>query len=196
MAENVHHSSKSEEHYSPETVVVPAQETLGRIDLDPASTPEANRLIGAKNIFTKEDDGLEQEWHGRIYLNPPGGAFRKRRTIEDPGRYGYTRSRQALWWLKLMVEMERGHVDGAIFVGFSIELLQSAQSLKCLLPTDAPLCVPRKRIPFDAWKEGGRISQKQPSHANVIVLVPSPSDVKLVERFQRAFGPSGAVFNV
>ena len=198
-AENVNTklTSKNDSHMTPAEIVEAARETLGWIDLDPATTLEANQLVAAKAIFTEDDDGLEQQWSGRVFLNPPGGGFRKARTIEDPGRYGHTKSRQCLWWLKLMIEVERARVDGAIFVGFSIEFLQAAQSLKCLLPTDAPMCVPSSRIRFDTWDdEGNRVSQKQPTHANVIVLVPSAEDEEMVERFQKAFAPIGEVFNV
>ena len=44
---------------------------MGEINLDPASTEEANVVIGAEKIFTEQDDGLAQEWEGRVFLNPP-----------------------------------------------------------------------------------------------------------------------------
>jgi phage N-6-adenine-methyltransferase len=45
----------------------------GEIDLDPASTEFANKTVQAKRIFTVEDDGLSQEWGGKVWLNPPYG---------------------------------------------------------------------------------------------------------------------------
>jgi phage N-6-adenine-methyltransferase len=44
---------------------------MGGIDLDPASCATAQRRVRADNFFTKDDNGLEQEWHGRVWLNPP-----------------------------------------------------------------------------------------------------------------------------
>jgi hypothetical protein len=41
------------------------------IDLDPASTYESNKIIKAKKIYTKEQDGLRLPWKGRVFLNPP-----------------------------------------------------------------------------------------------------------------------------
>jgi hypothetical protein len=45
-------------------------ESLGEFDLDPC-TPEVMPWRTAKHRFTKEDDGLLQEWFGRVWLNPP-----------------------------------------------------------------------------------------------------------------------------
>jgi hypothetical protein len=41
------------------------------IDLDPASNVEAQKTVCGKRFFTKEEDGLAQEWHGKVFLNPP-----------------------------------------------------------------------------------------------------------------------------
>lgn len=59
--------------YSPGRIVEPARQAMGGIDLDPASCPEANRVIKAKRIWTAEDDGLRRPWSGRVWLNPPWG---------------------------------------------------------------------------------------------------------------------------
>jgi hypothetical protein len=47
-------------------------EALGEFDLDPCSS--LNRPWDtAKHHFTIEDDGLAQEWFGRVWCNPPYG---------------------------------------------------------------------------------------------------------------------------
>ena len=44
---------------------------LGSIDCDPASNAVAQETVRAKKYFTKENDGLNKKWHGKVWLNPP-----------------------------------------------------------------------------------------------------------------------------
>jgi len=61
----------SDEWYTPRKYVDAVREVLGQIDLDPASNATAQEWIGAERHFTKDDDGLAQEWRGKVWLNPP-----------------------------------------------------------------------------------------------------------------------------
>jgi len=64
-------NSGNNEWYTPGYIIEAARNTMGSIDLDPASSAIANQTVGAKNYYTKEDNGLIQPWHGNIWLNPP-----------------------------------------------------------------------------------------------------------------------------
>ena len=67
------------EWYTPEHIITPVHSVLGTIDLDPASSEQANKTVCAKKIFTMADDGLLRTWKGRVFLNPPysGGLVSK-----------------------------------------------------------------------------------------------------------------------
>ena len=47
----------------------PIADAIGGFDTDPASGCESEAI--APTRYTKEDDGLQQEWHGNVWLNPP-----------------------------------------------------------------------------------------------------------------------------
>jgi phage N-6-adenine-methyltransferase len=59
------------EWYTPIAYLDRARRVLGGFDLDPASSERAQRTVQASRYFTKADDGLAREWHGRVWLNPP-----------------------------------------------------------------------------------------------------------------------------
>lgn len=59
------------EWYTPIEYIELARRCLCEIDLDPASCDFAQSRVKAKQYFTKIDDGLVQEWRGKVWLNPP-----------------------------------------------------------------------------------------------------------------------------
>jgi phage N-6-adenine-methyltransferase len=62
-------SAKTDEHYTPEKITNFLYQFCPEFDLDPCSNPDKN--IRAKHHFTKDDDGLAQEWNGSVFINPP-----------------------------------------------------------------------------------------------------------------------------
>jgi phage N-6-adenine-methyltransferase len=68
---HVSYNSGNYEWYTPKNIIDAARNTMGSIDLDPASSSIANQTVMAKKYYTKEDDGLKQPWYGNIWLNPP-----------------------------------------------------------------------------------------------------------------------------
>jgi len=68
---HVSHNSGVNEWYTPTKYIDAAREVMGSIDLDPASSDIANKIVGATAYFTTQDDGRQKEWAGNIWMNPP-----------------------------------------------------------------------------------------------------------------------------
>jgi len=172
----IQHSSKTNEWYTPPFILDAVRETLGEINLDPASNAIANENVGANHYYTKDDDGLNQPWFGNVFVNPPGGKL---------GNKSLTK----LFWEKAVKEYLAGKTEQTIFLAFSIELLQTSQSFH--LPSyhtgNYPVCIPSKRIAF-LNSEGNQ--QKQPSHANCIIYLGDR-----VWSFEKNFKHIGTVLN-
>ena len=106
---------------------------MGAIDLDPASTPDANEVVGAQRFYTADDDGLTQPWAGRVWLNPP-----------------YRHPAAALFTARLVEQHRAGDVSEAIaLTNNSTE----ADWFQALLAGAAAACFIDGRIHF--WREDG-----------------------------------------
>lgn len=72
-AKNVHISNNSGENewYTPPEYIACAKAVMGRIDIDPASSDLANKTVQASVFFTKENNGLDKLWAGKVWMNPP-----------------------------------------------------------------------------------------------------------------------------
>ena len=68
---HVANNSGNNEWYTPELYIETARTLMGSIDTDPASNVLANRTVKADIYYTEETNGLDKDWHGNIWLNPP-----------------------------------------------------------------------------------------------------------------------------
>ncbi len=151
------HLVTSPDWISPVECIEAARNTMGSIDLDPASDEEANRVVKATKYFTKEDDGLKQTYFGNIWENPPGSPEKYKPSLVMP------------FWNKLIEEGP--NYNQAIFLGFNVEFLRYSLAITSKASAfDFALCYPFRRLKFTS-----RTNPKAsaPTHMSVIVYIPS-----------------------
>ncbi len=153
----------SDEWYTPEEYIVAARKVMGAIDLDPASCDAAQRTVGAARYYTKADDGLKQEWSGRVWLNPP-----------------YSQPSATQFGKKLLAEIDADRVTEAVMV-------QNASTDTAwfhALAQRARVCLTRGRINFN--REDGGSSANRYGQAFFYFG-------KHEKRFEEVFGAYGLV---
>lgn len=62
------------EWYTPPNIIDLAREVLGTINIDPASNLIAQEWIKADKFYTKDTNGLDKPWKGKVWCNPPYSA--------------------------------------------------------------------------------------------------------------------------
>ena len=134
-------SLSSDEWYTPPNISELVIQVLGQITLDPCA--DEGKHIRAAQHYTASDDGLIQEWNGRVFMNPP---------YSQPGA----------WIKKLQAEFESGRVTEAI------ALVPAATDTKWLSPIlkSQPVCFWTGRIKFLDTNYKPRLSARQ-SHCLV-----------------------------
>lgn len=75
-------SSETNEWYTPAWIIERARSHMGSIDCDPATSKTAQRWIQARTYYTIEENGLNGQWFGNVWLNPPYGKTKGRSNAE------------------------------------------------------------------------------------------------------------------
>lgn len=158
------------EWYTPQRIIEAARLTLGTIDLDPASCAEANRIVRATKICTREDDGLSQEWRGNVWLNPPYGRGIVERFVEKVVQSTFVKGtvHSALVLTNACTDTEWWHT-------------LARESLACLW---------RGRLRFWGPMEHGN----SPTQGQSVFLL--TENMEVVRRFRENFGPLGIIMEV
>ena len=68
---HVTNNSGNNEWYTPKEYVEIARKSMGSIDCDPASSEVANKTVQSEVFYTCDDDGLQKDWNGNVWMNPP-----------------------------------------------------------------------------------------------------------------------------
>lgn len=127
--------TKSNEWYTPPRYLEAARAVMGGIDLDPASSTDANRLVKATTYYTREQNGLSHPWFGRVWLNPPYGRSAKMQ--------GQGRSTIKMFVDKCLDAYRQGEIEQATL------LVTTEVNAKWFYPLwRYPICFPDHRINF------------------------------------------------
>ncbi|MDN2582369.1 DNA N-6-adenine-methyltransferase [Aquibium sp. ELW1220] len=117
----------NDEWYTPARYVEMAREVMGQIDVDPASNEHAQKTVKAATFYTAETNGLDKEWHGRVWMNPP-----------------YSRALIGRFIGKLLAEYEAGRTTEAIVLTNN----STDTAWFHAMTGEASVCFPRGRIRF------------------------------------------------
>lgn len=132
---NALHLSKTAEWGTPPEMLAVARALLGgTIDLDPCSSAEWNKTVGAKWILTKEDDALSKEWHTQ-----PDGEWVRSVFVNPPGDRSGTLPRA--FYKRLIHHVEHTVQGAGVFLGFNLNHL-------AFLDDFWPVYIPKKRPRF------------------------------------------------
>ena len=68
------YASGENEWYTQPQYIEMARSVMGSIDIDPATSDVAQEWIKAATYYTAGDNGLDKDWYGNVWLNPPYAA--------------------------------------------------------------------------------------------------------------------------
>lgn len=108
-------------------------------DLDPCSPVEGGDSVPARRKLTKVDDGLQQPWRGRVFVNPPYSAaapWMQRFLTHGDGvalvPFGKTRWLHTLW----------NAADGIVFLDPTFRFVKAGRPHRIWMPVLLAACGP------------------------------------------------------
>ena len=157
---------------TPPRFIEAARLVLGNIDLDPASSADAQKTVRAARYLTPDDDALapgmrwrlDGESSRRVWLNPP-----------------YNRGIIGGFAARLLSELNAGNVAAALWL--SNNATETVTWAQPLMKQADVICFPAGRIRF-----GGR-ADNSPLQGQMVIGLGVDRD-----RFTAAFAPLGLVF--
>lgn len=123
---HVANNSGNNEWYTPSDYIEAAREVMGSIDIDPASNDIAQETVKAAVYYTAETNGLDKEWRGNVWMNPPYASDLIGKFID-----------------KLVAELP--NIEQAIVL---VNNATETEWFNKLIPRASAVCFPRSRVKF------------------------------------------------
>jgi len=156
------------EWYTPRPYLDAAVAVMGDIDLDPASSEAAQGHVRARRHYTLEDDGLTQQWAGRVFLNPPYAMP----FVKD-------------FVARIVEAYEVGEIDeGILLTNNATDTEWFHRAARAC----AALCLTRGRIRFLEASNGDLVEKPSPTHGQAFFYF-GPKD----HAFEKVFSQHGIV---
>ncbi len=162
---HVAHNSGDNEWYTPLEYIEAAHQVMAGIDLDPASTDQANAIVAASQFYSIEDDGLAHDWEGRVWMNPP-----------------YASNLIGLFTAKLAQHFDEELVTEAIVL---VNNATETEWFQVLAKRASAVCFPARRVAF--W--GPNEARGAPLQGQAVLYLGADSSL-----FCREFQSFGVVF--
>jgi hypothetical protein len=116
------------DYYTDRQITEAARRAMGGIDLDPASCTYANReTVRARAFYGYRDNGLLQDWYGRVWLNPPFHQWES-------------------WGPKVEIEVRSGRVDQLCVLASTRSA--TTKGIQPIARLSCGIWVPDRRWPF------------------------------------------------
>ena len=181
---------ENREYITSQDLVLAANELMGGIDLDVASSRIANDYVQADEYYTPQDDGLNcQQWYGSCYLFPPSGAYY---WDKENQRWKMTRasspsltSSHAVWFRRMYHAWLANEIEQGLYFSNCPDMIRYEPKI-----FKFPLCI-LKTVPQLFCNEGGEIKKKQTCTSFVVYFPPQDSAGDAVEHFQKIYEERG-----
>lgn len=125
---HISYNSGNNEWYTPKEFIDAARNAMGSIDLDPASNDIANQVVQAEKYYTAETNGLDKDWNGNVWMNPPYASDLIEKFID-----------------KLIEQTEAGNVNQAVVL---VNNATETGWFSKLVHISSAVCFPKSRVKF------------------------------------------------
>jgi len=171
-------------------LVMAANELMGGIDLDVASSKVANKYVQATDYYTPSDDGLNsQQWYGSTYLFPPAGAYFWDKKNE---RWKMTRassisltSSHAVWFRRMYHAWLAREIKQGLYFSNCPDMIRYEPKI-----FKFPMCILRT-APYLLCNKDGEVKKKQTCTSFLVYLPPQDSSTDAVDTFVKVYGERG-----